>query len=316
MPTPHHLPATPDTVAWGYLDAARRAVLQVQSGDEVVIDTLSGEPENLPADPARVLPDHRAVLEAQRKERGEGVHHLTGPIHVDGARPGDCLQIDILAATLRQDWGFCEILPLKGILPAEFTDYQQILIDIDRVRNQATLPWGQSIALDPFFGIMAVAPPPEWGRLASPVPWAFGGNIDNRALVPGTTLYLPVFNDGALFSVGDGHGRQGDGEVCIDALETALQGRFRLTVRRDIPESAPFAETPSHWISMGLHPSLDQAAEQAVRQMVQLLTARTGLDRSQAYMMTSMLGDLRITQVVDGNKGVHMLYPKDATQAP
>ena len=311
MPTPHHLHATPETVAWGYLDAARQPVLAVASGDEIVIDTISGEPCNLPDDASRVLPDHRAVLEAQRKERGEGVHHLTGPVHVAGARRGDFLQVDILAATPRQDWGFCEILPLKGILPEEFTDYQQILIDIDRDNGMATLPWGQSFALDPFFGIMAVAPPPEWGRLGSPVPWAFGGNIDNRALTAGTTLYLPVFNDGALFSAGDGHGRQGDGEVCIDALETALQGRFRLTVRRDIDEPGPFAESDEHLISMGLHPSLDRAAEQAVRQMVRLITARSQLDRHQAYMMCSMLGDLRVTQVVDGNKGVHMLYPKD-----
>ena len=310
MPATHHLSATPQTVAWGYLDAARDAVLHVQSGDEVVIDTLSGEPDNLPADPARVLADHRAVLNAQRKERGEGVHHLTGPVHVQGARPGGCLQVDILAATPRQDWGFCEILPLKGLLPDEFTDYQQALIDIDLDTGMATLPWGPAFELEPFFGIMAVAPPPAWGRLPSPVPWAFGGNIDNKALIPGTTLYLPVFNDGALFSAGDGHGRQGDGEVCIDALETALQGRFRLTARPDLPAHRPFAESATHLISMGLHASLEQAAEQAVRQMTELITARSQHDRHQAYMMCSMLGDLRITQVVDGNKGVHMLFPK------
>ena len=310
MSQTHKLEATPETVAWGYLDARREAVLEIESGDEVVIDTLSGEPWDLPADAGLVLPDHRSVLSAQRKEAGEGVHHLTGPVHVRGAEPGDMLQVDILEAAPRQDWGFCQILPLKGILPAEFTEYQTTHIAIDRDRGMARTDWGVEFELDPFFGIMAVAPPPEWGRLASPVPRSFGGNLDNKELRPGTTLYLPVFNDGALFSAGDGHGRQGDGEVCIDALETALTGRFRLTVRKDMPISEPFAENATHLISMGLHENLDRASEDAVRQMVSLITSRSAMTASQAYMMCSLVGDLRVTQVVDGNKGVHMMYDK------
>lgn len=306
----HHLHATPETVAWGYLDARRGAVLEIDSGDEVVIDTVSGEPWDLPADASLVLPDHKAVLEAQRKESGEGVHHLTGPIHVRGAEPGDVLQVDILEATPRQDWGFCQILPLKGILPKEFTAYQTQHIRIDRQQQRAITPWGIEFELDPFFGIMAVAPPPEWGRVSSPVPWEFGGNLDNKELKPGTTLYLPVFNEGALFSAGDGHGRQGDGEVCIDALETALTGAFRLTVRKDLAFERPFAESETHLISMGLAPDLDGASEQAVREMVEHITQRSAMDRDQAYMMCSLVGDLRVTQVVDGNKGVHMMYDK------
>lgn len=310
MAKTHHLAATVETVAWGYLDAQRPSVLTIDSGDEVVIETLSGEPWDLPDDPALVLPDHKAVLEGQRKEHGEGVHHLTGPVHVRGAEPGDVLQIDILEAVPRQDWGFCQILPLKGTLPKEFTDYQTVHISIDRDRQIGRLPWGTEIELDPFFGIMAVAPPPEWGRLSSPVPWAFGGNMDNKALKPGVTLYLPVFNRGALFSAGDGHGRQGDGEVCITALETALTGRFRLTVRKDIEHIQPFAESATQLISIGLNADLDQAAEDAVRQMVLQITRRCRLDRNQAYMLCSLVGDLHVTQLVDGNKGVHMLLDK------
>ena len=181
MSKTHHLNASPETVAWGYLDARRGHVLEIDSGDEVVIDTLSGEPWDLPADESLILSDHKAVLDAQRKESGEGVHHLTGPVFVRGAEPGDVLQIDILEAKPRQDWGFCQILPLKGILPKEFTKYQTQHIQSDRERNIAKTPWGVEFELDPFFGIMAVAPPPEWGRLSSPVPWEFGGNMDNKA---------------------------------------------------------------------------------------------------------------------------------------
>jgi acetamidase/formamidase len=310
MSKTHHLNASPETVAWGYLDARRGHVLEIDSGDEVVIDTLSGEPWDLPADESLILSDHKAVLDAQRKESGEGVHHLTGPVFVRGAEPGDVLQIDILEAKPRQDWGFCQILPLKGILPKEFTKYQTQHIQIDRERNIAKTPWGVEFELDPFFGIMAVAPPPEWGRLSSPVPWEFGGNMDNKELKPGTTLYLPVFNEGALFSAGDGHGRQGDGEVCIDALETALTGRFRLTVRKDLGYERPFAESDTHLIAMGLAGNVDGAAAEAVREMVAHIVARSAMDRDQAYMMCSMVGDLRITHVVNGNKGVHMMYDK------
>jgi acetamidase/formamidase len=306
----HYLAATPETVAWGYLDAKREPHLKIDSGEEVVIDTISGEPWDLPAGEQGVLPDHKAVLQNQRKESGEGVHHLTGPIYVNGAQPGDVLQIEILEATPRQDWGFCQILPLKGLLPREFTNYQTQHISIDRERGVAKTPWGIEFELDPFFGIMAVAPPPDWGRVGSPVPWEFGGNMDNKELKPGTTLYLPVFNEGALFSAGDGHGRQGDGEVCIDALETALTGRFRLTVRKDLNYAQPFAETSTHLIAMGLGDDLDQASVGAVRQMVEHIVSRSSMNHDQAYMMCSLVGDLRITQVVDGNKGVHMLYAK------
>lgn len=310
MSKTHYLAASPETVAWGYLDARRGHVLEIDSGDEVVMDTISGEPWDLPEDATLVLPDHKAVLDAQRKESGEGVHHLTGPVYVRGAEPGDVLQIDILEAMPRQDWGFCQILPLKGILSKEFTNYQTQHIHIDREHGKALTPWGVEFDLDPFFGIMSVAPPPAWGRLSSPPPWEFGGNIDSKELKPGTTLYLPVFNEGALFSTGDGHGRQGDGEVCIDALETALTGRFRLSVRKDLSYDRPFAESDTHLISIGLANDLDGAAANAVREMVNHITARSKMDKDQAYMMCSMVGDLRVTQVVNGNKGVHMMYEK------
>ena len=134
--------------------------------------------------------------------------------------------------------------------------------------------------------------------------------MDNKDLRPGTTLYLPVFNEGALFSAGDGHGRQGDGEVCIAAVETALEGEFRLTVRKDMTLTTPFAETSDDLISMGFDEDLDEAMRKAVRNMIDLVVARSSLSRNHAYMLLSLAADLRITQVVDGEKGVHMVIKR------
>jgi acetamidase/formamidase len=141
-------------------------------------------------------------------------------------------------------------------------------------------------------------------------PRKFGGNLDNKELRPGTTLYLPVFNDGALFYAGDGHGVQGDGEVCLTALETALSGTFRLAVRKDLDFAFPFAENASHLISMGLNEDLDEAARQAVREMIAHICRRTSLAPHEAYMLCSLAGDLRVTQTVDGVKGCHMMLAK------
>ncbi|WP_207483268.1 acetamidase/formamidase family protein [Arenibaculum pallidiluteum] len=312
--THHTVTARPENVFWGFFDARTEPVLQVDSGDLVTFNTLpGGSADDLPADMSLVLPDHLAALEALAPSKGPGPHLMTGPVHVRGAVPGDVLQVDILDVRPRQRWGYCSILPLLGTLPEEFTDYERIHIEVDVERWVGVLPWGKELPLDPFFGIMAVAPPPQWGRVGSAEPRAFGGNMDNKDLRAGTTVYFPVFNEGALFSCGDGHGCQGDGEVCITALETALDGTFRLTVRKDMPAiSQPFAETGEHLISMGFHEDLDDAARQAVREMVRLVTERTELTRNHAYMLCSLAGDLKATQLVDGNKGIHMVLPKSA----
>lgn len=313
------LHANPENVFWGYFDADTPPVLTVESGETVKIHTLPAcFQEDLPPDPALVTPDHRRAIEAL-SPGGDGSkvvvgpvgpHMMTGPIYVKGAMPGDVLQVDILEVEPRQDWGFCAILPLLGTLPEEFTDYERIHIRVDREKRVGVLPWGTEVPLDPFFGIMGVAPPKEWGRVGSPEPRAFGGNMDNKDLRPGTTLYLPVFNEGALFSAGDGHGCQGHGEVCITALETALNGTFRLTVRKDMSITQPFAETPDKLMSIGLNVDLDEAARQAVREMVRLVCERSSLTRNEAYMLCSLVADLHVTQLVDINKGVHMLFPK------
>jgi acetamidase/formamidase len=315
VPTHHHLASTPENLAWGYFEAARPPVLTVESGDTVTVDAIPASDWNeIPPDRARLLPDHLAALELV--PRGPGPHPVTGPIAVRPARVGDVLQVDILDVRVRQDWGYAEILPLMGTLPEEFPEREIRFIDIDRASGVAKLPWGVDLALAPFFGIMAVAPPPGWGRQSSVVPRAFGGNMDNKALGQGATLYLPVFNDGALFSVGDGHGVQGDGEVCLTALETAVSGTFRLTVRKDLSLTHPFAETATHLISIGLDEDLDDAVRQAVSEMIRAVTARANLSRTEAYMLCSLAGDLRVTQTVDRAKGAHMMLAKASFATP
>ncbi len=308
MANHHEIPATPDKMVLGYLDATTPPVLTVDSGDTVLLHSFPAGgrpalPKHLP-----VPADYMAAIEAHYP--GPGPHFMTGPVYVRGAQPGDTLQVDILDTAVRMDWGFVSILPLLGTLPEEFTDYETVYPTIDHAKGVATLPWGTKLPLEPFFGVMGVAPPKAWGRCTSPVPRAFGGNMDNKELKAGTTLYLPVFNEGALFMAGDGHGMQGDGEVCICALETGLSGTFRLTVRKDMPVDFPFAETATHLISIGLDEDLDDAAKQAVREMVKHICLRTNLSRNQAYMLCSLAGNLRVTQLVDGNKGVHMMMAK------
>jgi acetamidase/formamidase len=309
--------AKPENIFWGYFDAGTKPVAEVDSGSIVKLHTLPAcFAEDVPGDPALVTPDHRIALETLTPGGDKhvlgpvGSHMMTGPIYVRGAMPGDVLQVDILSAEPRQDWGFCAIQPLLGTLPEEFTDYERIHIKVDRQTNEGILPWGTRLPLDPFFGIVAVAPPKEWGRVGSPEPRAFGGNMDNKDLRPGTTLYLPVFNEGALFSAGDGHGCQGQGEVCVTALETALNGTFRLTVRKDMSIAQPYAESNDFLMSMGFNVDLDEAARQAVREMVKIICGRSNLTRNQAYMLCSLAADFHVTQLVDINKGVHGILQK------
>ena len=292
----------------GYLDATTPPVLTIGSGDTVKLSSFpAGGRESLPKH-LPVPANYQAALDALPP--GPGPHFITGPVYVQGAKPGDVLQVDILDAAVSMDWGFVAILPLLGTLPEEFTDYETIHPVVDHARGVAKLPWGTELAIEPFFGIIGVAPPKAWGRCGSPVPRAFGGNMDNKELKAGTTLYLPVFNEGALFMAGDGHGMQGDGEVCITALEIGLTGTFRLTVRKDMELDFPFAENATQLMSIGLDEDLDDAAKQAVREMVKHVCRRTNLSHNQAYMLCSLAGNLRVTQLVDGNKGVHMLLAK------
>ncbi|AXI49141.1 amidase (plasmid) [Sulfitobacter sp. SK012] len=307
------LKASTETCHWGFFEAALAPVCTIESGEEVTIDSISGKPQNLPGDGFHVPPE-LLDMHAAGVPTVPG-HILTGPVAVTGALPGDVLQVDILDITLGQDWGFTFIRPLAGTLPQDFPNPHQIIIPLDADRRVGTLPWGLELPLNPFFGVMGVAPPSAWGRISTIEPRVMGGNIDNKELVAGTTLYLPVFTKDALFSCGDGHGAQGDGEVCVTAIETALQGRFRLTVLKDHDLIYPQAETPTHYITMGMSPDLDRCAEMALRDMIKLVSQRAGISREDAYMLCSLAGDLRITQTVNHEKGVHMMMAKNLVDA-
>jgi acetamidase/formamidase len=291
----HHLHSSPETCHWGFFDANLKPVLTIASGDEVTIDTLNGDPDVVPDRSRFHVPPELAQVHA-KKERMLPGHILTGPIAVDGAEPGDVLEVDILDVRLRQDWGYNRIRPLAGTLPDDFHETRLINIPLDQKRMVGRLPWGLDLPLKPFFGVMGVAPPPAWGRITE--------------LIPGAKLYLPVFVPGALFSCGDGHGVQGDGEVCVTAIETALQGRFRLTLRKDLRLDYPRAETPDHYMTMAMDPDLDQCVVRALRDMIVLLGEKRNLSREDAYTLCSLAADLRVTQTVNGSKGIHCMIAK------
>lgn len=303
----HRLKASPETCAWGYFDAAIAPALEIQSGETVTIETVSGGPDHVPPpDAGFYIPPELFDIHARSQRQLPG-HILTGPVAVAGAKPGHVLEVRILDIKLRQDWGWNLIRPLAGTLPDDFQTGRVVTIPLDRDAMAAHLQWGLALPLKPFFGVMGVAPSPNWGRISTIQPRAHGGNIDNKELVAGTTLYLPVFTEGAMFSCGDGHGAQGDGEVCVTAIETALEGTFRLTVRDDMPIQFPRAESPTHLITMGMHEDLERCVEMALRDMIVWIVGRTGLSREDAYMLCSLAGDLRVTQTVNGNKGIHMM---------
>lgn len=306
----HRLDAGADTVHWGYFEAALAPRLAIESGERITISTVSGGPDVLPPADWGIPPALPAI---HAKLGGPALpgHICTGPVAVRGAKPGHVLQVDIEAIELHYDWGYTHVAPLAGALPDDVKAKRLFRSRFDRAAKAATMPWGHKIPLDrPFFGVMAAAPPAEWGRVNTLPPRRNGGNLDNKELVAGTTLYLPVFVEGANFSVGDGHGAQGDGEVCITAIETGLIGTFRLTVREDMSLAWPMAETPTHAITMAFDPDLDAAVQIALRSMIDLVAARAGLDRDEAYALLSLVADVRVTQVVNGNKGIHVMLEK------
>lgn len=307
MPKTHRLDPTPETVHWGYFDAALPARMEVESGDTVVVDTVSGFPGVAPDAPYSAA--HRDVFTKVKQELG--AHILTGPVGVRGAQPGDTLEVRIRRIELTADWGWNVIRPLRGTLPEDFPNFERRTLSLDRERMRAKLPWGPDVPLSPFFGILATAPRPEYGRISSVEPREFGGNMDCKEFVAGTSLFLPVFVPGANFSAGDGHAVQGDGEVCLTALETCLRGTFELVLHKNMALNLPRAVTPKHYITLGLDADLDDAAKQALREMISWLVAMFGWTRSEAYVFCSLACDLHVTQLVDGIKGVHAMVARE-----
>ena len=312
-PKVHELPLSPATVHWGYYDSKLTPAIRVGSGDRIRIETMvAGGLQRLRLAGASEaeIPDSLKAVEQRVTERGPGAHPMSGPVFVEGAEPGDTLEIRIVAIEFLHPFGVNAFSPGGGVLP---DDYPYAGLKLFRWRPGATtveFKPGVVLPIAPFFGSIGVAPPPLVGRISSRPPGYHGGNLDNKDLVAGSTLYLPVHVPGALLSVGDGHAMQGHGEVTGTALETSLRGTFELRVRKGQRLRWPRAETPTHYIAMGLNEDLDEATRLATREMVDFLAAEKGMSRDEAYMLCSLAGDLHVTQAVDATKGVHLALAK------
>lgn len=310
----YQLKATPRTVVWGYYWSAAKPALTIRSGDTVEIQTLGTySPTTLRNGGVKeeeIEPELKAIY-TEVKDKGPGGHILTGPVFIEGAEPGDTLEVRIQTIRLATAYASNGFSPTRGVLPKEdFERGRSKVIPLDRERMVADFAPGIVIPLHPFFGSMGVAPPESAGRINSGPPGIHAGNLDNKDLVAGTKLFIPVHVRGALFEVGDGHAGQGNGEVDITALETSLVGTFQLVVRKDLHLKGPRGETPTHWIAMGLDPDLNQATVNAVRDAIDFLVTEKHLSREDAYALCSVAVDFNITQAVDGTKGVHALIPK------
>lgn len=309
----HKLAATPKTIAWGYYDASTPPVIRIRSGDTVEMQTLiTSSPTRLEGAglPADQVEQSLRDIHKEVTNKGPGGHILTGPIYVETAEPGDVLEVRIKSIKLAIPYAYNAFSPGRGFLPEDFPYARIKIIPLDEKRMVARFSDGIEIPLKPFFGSMGVAPPDVSGRISSGPPWVHAGNLDNKELVAGTTLFIPVHARGALFLAGDGHAGQGNGEVDITALETSLIGTFQLIVRKDMHLRWPRAETATHFITMGIHEDLTEATKMALREMIDFLVNEKHLSRDEAYMLSSVVADLEITQLVDGNKGVHAMIPK------
>src|SRR6476646_4465011 len=309
-PRVHRLEATPATVAYGYYWAEAKPVLRIASGDIIDVDTLlTNTPRGL--ERAGVRPEDiqtslRAVVETVT-DKGPGGHILTGPVYVEGAEPGDTLEVRMLSIDIAIPYGYngCQ-----GFLRENCQPNSTKIIPLDKKKMTAEFAPGIVIPLHPFFGSMGVAPPPAAGRVSSTPPGIHAGNLDNRELVAGTTLFIPVHVSGALFEVGDGHAAQGDGEVDQTAIETSLRGRLQLVVHKGMTLTWPRAETSTDFISMGTDEDLTKATKIAIQEMIDFLAATKGMDKLAAYQLTSVAGNVVVTQLVDQKVGVHVKMPK------
>jgi acetamidase/formamidase len=317
------LRSTPGTVVWGYIRADRAPVLRMQSGQIVRIDTVTHQGLNTKDDPvayfgaagispAEVLEDAKDIYRAIKREEGAGPHILTGPIFIDGAEPGDMLEIRVLDVEIRVPYGVNSTGPGRGALPDLLQQTAARVIKLDLARRVALFSANVEVPLAPFMGIVAVAPPPELARVSTKPPGAFGGNIDFKHLTAGSILYLPVFNEGALFYTGDGHGVQGDGEVDGTAIEISLTPTLQLIVHKGAGKDMkwPRAEDAAHYYSMGMGANLDEALTNAIHEATGFLQGRAALSAAEAYALCSLAVDFRIGEAVNNVLMVYGAIPK------
>jgi acetamidase/formamidase len=310
------LPASSKTVAFGHYDATTPPVLRIRSGDTVIFHTvLTNNPTRLEqagVKPTDVEASLREIYDnVPAKDRGPGGHVLTGPVYIEGAEPGDTIEVRIKKIDLAIPYAYNAFRYGAGFQTDDFPYARMKIIPLDFKTHTAHFGPGIDIPLHPFFGSMGVAPPPAFGRYDSAPPTIIGGNMDNKELVEGSTVYYPVFTPGGLFEIGDGHAGQGNGEVDITAMETSLVGTLEFVLHKGVKTGPyPRAETPTHYISMGFDDDLTVATHKAVAGMIDFLVEQKHLSRDDAYMLISVAGDIDITELVDRNKGVHVMVPK------
>ena len=333
--TEHLVESTVDNVIWGKLFTPdSEPILQVKSGDVVTIETISHEgilPDQgdtveffteAGIDEADILSDQLAVKE-QIERTAPGPHVITGPIYVQGAEPGDVLEIRTVGIDYRVPYGVISNRHAKGALPEEYpvdnADIYTKVIPIDTENNVGTFrPANErpniDLPLKPFMGIMGVAPAdPEQAENSVP-PGNYGGNVDIKHLTAGSSLYLPVQVSGALFYTGDPHCAQGNGEVALTAIECSLTPTFELIVHKNKQLETPMGETPEAWIAVGLDRDLDEAMKKAVRESLRIVEDEYGLTKQDALLFGSAAIDYEVSQVVDIVKGIHGVIPKDILQ--
>ncbi len=321
----HTLAATLDTVQWGWLDPKESPKLTVNSGDTISIETMMHSHDKV--QPGMTM---EQVVELRKANPGGGPHSVTGPIFVNGAEPGDVLEIRILRIEPKP-FGVNFNLPGKdfptiGALASEMPDGFIRFFTFDMQTRTTEFKPGITLDLQPFPGTFAVGidpndPAPRKGGVKddpmAPVstlrPWKNGSNMDINEMQEGSTIFIPVFLKGGLIWTGDSHCRQGNGEVSLTALECSYKEiRIQPIVRKDMKIEWPFIETRTHWISVGLNEDLDVAMVNATREAVNWLTNQkmVPMTRYEAYALVSMAGDCRVSQVVDVRKGVHCMIPK------
>jgi acetamidase/formamidase len=317
------LHSTPDTVIWGWIAADRAPVTRVKSGATIRIDTVTHQGINTKDDPVtffgragisseKVLPEAIEIFQRVKRGEGAGPHLLTGPTWVEGAQPGDMLEVRVLDVAIRVPYGVNDTGPGRGAAPDLLAQPEQKVIKLDLERRVALFSSQVEVPLAPFMGIVAVAPPPELKRVGTRPPGPFGGNMDFKHLVAGSTLYLPVFNEGALFYTGDGHACQGDGEVDGTAIEISLAPTLQLIVHKGAGKSMkwPRAEDAERYYAMGMDTDLNVALKIAIRETVEFLQARAGLTAAEAYALCSLAVDFRIGEAVNSVQMVYGSIPK------
>lgn len=325
-PYQHHIRLTPENSAIGNFPAQKKPILTVKSGAAVRFDGGGGnrwqdkdafawikeQGLTLTPEQSEAVKQTDRVLKETTKYAGIDTGHLLlGPVAVEGAMPGDAIEIRVLGIEPRIPYGMVSTRPGRGGIPDEVPEPYSHLIKLDLKRGVGVYEPGIEVPLGPFMGVMGLQPPAEEGpnRRSGP-PGTFGGNLDCKDLVAGTSLFLPVYHPGGLFFTGDSHAAQGDGEVTVSAIETANTAVLQFILHKGMKLSAPRAESRTHWMAFGLDPDLDKAMQMAIRQTNLFLLDLKGLEFKRAFTLSSIGVDFRVTQVVDGTQGIHSMIPK------